>query len=138
MPHNILNLQRPSKFQLKCLFQIVQIGRILNAHMNSLQWIDQNTALIATHLEQVSKLHDVHRRENERSFHLTYDWKPSVSVLLCCVRQCREHAQMDTRMWYHILNKLETILFMYVTHDKICIYNKMYSEVSFSLNCHIP
>lgn len=52
---------------------IVQIGRILNAHMNSLQWIDQNTALIATHLEQVSKLHDVHRRENERSFHLTYD-----------------------------------------------------------------
>ncbi|KDR14424.1 nuclear pore glycoprotein p62 isoform X1 [Zootermopsis nevadensis] len=52
---------------------IVQIGRILNAHMNSLQWIDQNTALIATHLEQVSKLHDAHRRENERSFHLTYD-----------------------------------------------------------------
>ncbi|KAJ9578658.1 hypothetical protein L9F63_005148 [Diploptera punctata] len=52
---------------------IVQIGRILNAHMNSLQWIDQNTALIASHLEQVSKLHDVHRRENERSFHLTYD-----------------------------------------------------------------
>jgi predicted P-loop ATPase/GTPase len=61
------------KFKLTHLFQIVQIGRILNAHMNSLQWIDQNTALIATHLEQVSKLHDVHRRENERSFHLTYD-----------------------------------------------------------------
>ncbi|XP_066995442.2 nuclear pore glycoprotein p62 [Anabrus simplex] len=52
---------------------IVQIGRILNAHMNSLQWIDQNTTLIQTQLDQVVKLHDVYRRENERSFHLTYD-----------------------------------------------------------------
>lgn len=51
----------------------VQIGRILNAHMNSLQWIDQNTTQLATQIEQVSKLHDVLRRENERSFHLTYD-----------------------------------------------------------------
>ncbi|KAK7863473.1 hypothetical protein R5R35_010509 [Gryllus longicercus] len=52
---------------------IVQIGRILNAHMNSLQWIDQNTTLIGSHLDQVAKLHEVHRRENERSFRLTYD-----------------------------------------------------------------
>lgn len=51
----------------------VQIGRILNAHMNSLQWIDENTTQLATQIEQVSKLHDILRRENERSFHLTYD-----------------------------------------------------------------
>ncbi|XP_049787053.1 nuclear pore glycoprotein p62 isoform X2 [Schistocerca cancellata] len=51
----------------------VQIGRILNAHMNSLQWIDENTTQLATQIEQVSKLHDILKRENERSFHLTYD-----------------------------------------------------------------
>ncbi|GLV40583.1 Nucleoporin 62kD [Carabus blaptoides fortunei] len=52
---------------------VAQIGRILNAHMNSLQWIDRNTAQISTFLDQISKMHDVHRRDNERSFHLTYE-----------------------------------------------------------------
>lgn len=52
---------------------MVQIGRILNAHMNSLQWIDRNTASIGTHLDRVSNLYETHRREQERSFHLTYD-----------------------------------------------------------------
>ncbi|XP_063241395.1 nuclear pore glycoprotein p62 [Bacillus rossius redtenbacheri] len=52
---------------------MVQVGRILNAHMNSLQWLDQKTAAIATLVDEVSKLHDAHKRENERSFHLTYD-----------------------------------------------------------------
>lgn len=52
---------------------VAQIGRILNAHMNSLQWIDRNTAQITTLLDQISKMHDMHRRDNERSFHLTYE-----------------------------------------------------------------
>ena len=52
------------------LFQIVQIGRILNAHMNSLQWVDQNTAVIKEHLDQVTKLTEMHRRENDSTQHL--------------------------------------------------------------------
>lgn len=52
---------------------IVQIGRILNAHMNSLQWIDQNIVNIQTQLDSVTKMHDLHRRENERSFRLSFD-----------------------------------------------------------------
>jgi len=131
-------MESPSKFQLKCLFQIVQIGRILNAHMNSLQWIDQNTALIATHLEQVSKLHDVHRRENERSFHLTYDWKPS--DLFCCavwgnVENILKWTQgcgtkfLTTWKLYYLCMQLMI---------KFVSTNEMLSEVSFSLKCHIP
>lgn len=52
---------------------IVQIGRILNAHMNSLHWIDQNIVHIQTQLDGVTKMHDLHRRENERSFRLSFD-----------------------------------------------------------------
>lgn len=53
---------------------IVQIGKILDAHMNSLQWIDEHILQIQNKLDEVSKLHDLHRRENERSFRLTYDY----------------------------------------------------------------
>lgn len=42
---------------------IVQIGKILNAHMNSLQWIDQNTAVIQQMLDQIGKMRDLHGRE---------------------------------------------------------------------------
>ncbi|EEB15767.1 conserved hypothetical protein [Pediculus humanus corporis] len=52
------------------MFLIVQIGRILNAHMNSLQWVDQNTAVIKEHLDQVTKLTEMHRRENDSTQHL--------------------------------------------------------------------
>ncbi|CAH1116604.1 unnamed protein product [Phaedon cochleariae] len=41
---------------------ITQISRILNAHMNSLQWIDRNTAQISSHLEQITKIQDSNRR----------------------------------------------------------------------------
>lgn len=49
---------------------IVQIGRILNAHMNSLQWIDQNTTTIKQQLDQLSKLTEMHRRENDSTQNL--------------------------------------------------------------------
>uniref|UniRef100_A0A1B6KP56 Nucleoporin NSP1-like C-terminal domain-containing protein n=1 Tax=Graphocephala atropunctata TaxID=36148 RepID=A0A1B6KP56_9HEMI len=52
---------------------IVQIARILNAHMNSLHWIDQMSLNIQNQLENVTKLHDTHRRENERLFRISYD-----------------------------------------------------------------
>ncbi|XP_062555325.1 nuclear pore glycoprotein p62 [Armigeres subalbatus] len=51
---------------------LVQIGKILNAHMNSLQWIETSTSGITNRLEEISKMHDALRKDNERSFRLTY------------------------------------------------------------------
>ncbi|KAH0560485.1 nuclear pore glycoprotein p62 [Cotesia glomerata] len=52
---------------------IVQIGKILNAHMNSLQWIDQRTSIIAQRIQQIDQMHQNFRQENERSFNLAYN-----------------------------------------------------------------
>ncbi|XP_055645371.1 nuclear pore glycoprotein p62-like [Toxorhynchites rutilus septentrionalis] len=52
---------------------LVQIGKILNAHMNSLQWIESSTSSITTRLEEIGKMHDTLRKDNERSFRLNYD-----------------------------------------------------------------
>ncbi|KAF7279899.1 nucleoporin 62 [Rhynchophorus ferrugineus] len=41
---------------------ITQISKILNAHMNSLQWIDGSTAEISRQLEEISKIADANRR----------------------------------------------------------------------------
>lgn len=51
---------------------IVQIGRILNAHMNSLQWIESTTSQINAKLEDINKIYDTLRRDTERSLRLTY------------------------------------------------------------------
>lgn len=51
---------------------IVQIGRILNAHMTSLQWIELSTSQINVKLEDINKLYDTLRRDTERSLRLTY------------------------------------------------------------------
>lgn len=52
---------------------IVQIGKILNAHMNSLQWIDQRTSILAQKIQQIDQMHQNFRQENERSFTLAYN-----------------------------------------------------------------
>ncbi|XP_077436767.1 nucleoporin 62 like [Vanacampus margaritifer] len=52
---------------------IQQICKILNAHMDSLQWIDQNSVLLQRRVEEVSKLCDNQRKEQEKSFRLTVD-----------------------------------------------------------------
>ncbi|XP_053620144.1 nuclear pore glycoprotein p62 isoform X2 [Plodia interpunctella] len=52
---------------------IVQIGRILNAHMSSMQWVDNSIAHISNKLDQLKATHDTLRRDNERSFQLTYN-----------------------------------------------------------------
>lgn len=52
--------------------QIVQIGRILNAHMSSMQWIDSSIAQISVKLDQLSNMHNMLKRHNKRSFNLTY------------------------------------------------------------------
>lgn len=46
---------------------VVQIGRVLNAHMDSLQWIDQATTQVQRKLEDVTKIHEIRKREGERS-----------------------------------------------------------------------
>lgn len=51
---------------------IVQIGRILNAHMTSLQWIELSTSQINSKLEEINKMYDTLRRDTERSLRLTY------------------------------------------------------------------
>lgn len=51
---------------------MVQIGKILNAHMTSLQWIDSTTNTISHKLDDIQKMHDTIRKDNERSFRLTY------------------------------------------------------------------
>ncbi|XP_054888389.1 nucleoporin 62 like [Poeciliopsis prolifica] len=50
-----------------------QICKILNAHMDSLQWIDQNSVLLQRRVEEVSKLCDTQRKEQEKTFRLTFD-----------------------------------------------------------------
>ncbi|XP_077392832.1 nucleoporin 62 like [Festucalex cinctus] len=52
---------------------IQQICKILNAHMDSLQWIDQNSVLLQRRVEEVSKLCDNQRKEQEKTFRLTLD-----------------------------------------------------------------
>lgn len=52
---------------------IVQIGKILNAHMNSLQWLDQRTSLLGQKIQQIDQMHHNFRQENERSFNLAYN-----------------------------------------------------------------
>lgn len=52
---------------------IVQISKILNAHMNSLQWLDQRTALLTQKIQQIDQMHQNFRQENERSFNLAYN-----------------------------------------------------------------
>jgi len=51
---------------------INQIGRILNAHMNSLQWIESSSSAISTKLDDISKMHEQLKRDSERSFRATY------------------------------------------------------------------
>ncbi|XP_057651652.1 nuclear pore glycoprotein p62 [Diorhabda carinulata] len=50
---------------------ITQVSKILNAHMNSLQWIDRNTAQISSHLEEISKMQDSNRRNT--NFNQSYN-----------------------------------------------------------------
>ncbi|XP_053554911.1 nucleoporin-62 C-terminal-like protein [Bombina bombina] len=50
-----------------------QICKILNAHMDSLQWIDQNSALLQRKVEQVSKECESRRKEHDRGFPITFE-----------------------------------------------------------------
>jgi len=43
-----------------------QIGKVLNAHMDSLQWIDSNAAAVERKLQEVTRLAEIHKRDSER------------------------------------------------------------------------
>ncbi|XP_076987074.1 nuclear pore glycoprotein p62 [Tamandua tetradactyla] len=50
-----------------------QICKILNAHMDSLQWVDQNSALLQRKVEEVTKVCEGRRKEQERGYRITFD-----------------------------------------------------------------
>ncbi|NXD86625.1 NUP62 protein, partial [Halcyon senegalensis] len=50
-----------------------QICKILNAHMDSLQWIDQNSGVLQRKVEEVTKVCESRRKEQERSFRIAFD-----------------------------------------------------------------
>ncbi|XP_067833667.1 nucleoporin 62 like isoform X1 [Heptranchias perlo] len=50
-----------------------QICKILNAHMDSLQWIDQSSVLLQKKVEDVSKQFEGRRKEQERNYRITFD-----------------------------------------------------------------
>jgi len=43
-----------------------QIGKVLNAHMDSLQWVDSNAAAVERKLSEVTRLAEIHKRDSER------------------------------------------------------------------------
>jgi len=43
-----------------------QIGKVLNAHMDSLQWIDSSALAVERKLGEVTRLAEVQKRDNER------------------------------------------------------------------------
>ena len=65
-----LNTSNASQDNTDPIFQITQI---LNSHMDSLQWIDQNSALLKRHVEDISKQMETQRKEQERNFRLVYN-----------------------------------------------------------------
>lgn len=52
---------------------IHQITKILNAHMDSLRWIDQNAGLLNRRVEDISKQMELQRKEQERNYRLVYN-----------------------------------------------------------------
>ncbi|XP_075393708.1 nuclear pore glycoprotein p62 [Tenrec ecaudatus] len=50
-----------------------QICKILNAHMDSLQWVDQHSALLQRRVEEASRVCEGRRKEQERGFRITFD-----------------------------------------------------------------
>ncbi|GIY65963.1 nuclear pore glycoprotein p62 [Caerostris extrusa] len=51
---------------------VQQVAKILNAHMDALQWIDQSTVAVQRRLEGVSKLYETQKRESEKTFRGSY------------------------------------------------------------------
>lgn len=46
---------------------VLQIGRVLNAHMDSLQWVDTSMTQVQKKLEEASRLQEIRKKESERT-----------------------------------------------------------------------
>lgn len=51
---------------------IHQIGKILNAHMDSLQWVDQSATQLQKKIEEVSRVYEVRRQDHEKVLQLPF------------------------------------------------------------------
>lgn len=67
----IVNLNEANKCQDNS-DPIIQIGKILNAHMSSLQWIENTSSTVSAKLDDLSKMHESFKRDSERSFRSAY------------------------------------------------------------------
>ena len=52
---------------------MVQISKILNAHMDSLSWLDENTTLLQRRVEETSRQLEQRRHEQERALRAGFD-----------------------------------------------------------------
>jgi len=52
---------------------MASIGKILNSHMDSLQWVDQSTNQLQKRLQDVGTLMESRKAEHAKSFQLSYD-----------------------------------------------------------------
>lgn len=52
---------------------INQVAKILNAHMNSLLRIDQNTGLVQRKVDEVTRQYEVVKRDQERNVHVAFE-----------------------------------------------------------------
>jgi len=62
-----INAQNRSSQEGATSDPVLQIGRVLNAHMDSLQWVDQSMAQVQKKLEEVSRLQEIRKKESERT-----------------------------------------------------------------------
>ncbi|XP_047392045.1 nucleoporin-62 C-terminal-like protein [Sciurus carolinensis] len=54
--------------------QLQQICKILNAHLDSLQWINQNSGMMQKKVEEITKIfEDFQRKEEERNVKISFD-----------------------------------------------------------------
>ena len=62
-----INAQNRSSQEDATTDPVLQIGRVLNAHMDSLQWVDSSMAQVQKKLEEVSRLQEIRKKESERT-----------------------------------------------------------------------
>ena len=59
-----MNLNPTNRSQQDDSDPVVQIGKVLNAHMDSLQWIDQTSTQLQRKVEEVSRAHEARSKES--------------------------------------------------------------------------
>jgi len=62
-----INAQNRSTQEEATTDPVLQIGRVLNAHMDSLQWVDTSMTQVQKKLEEVSRLQEIRKKESERT-----------------------------------------------------------------------